>query len=105
MCLSKRRLRKEYNWSVFCVVEPAIHTVEGGNYVSPELQSGGVYGCTEGEPETTYQPMYVCVPHKKVVMKTPSTPDIKRHKLQADSNKRTVSMPEIEVSEGRVSSL
>lgn len=87
---------------------PAIHTVEGGNYISPELQSGGVYDDTGEARETTlYQPLYVCVPHKRVVMKTPSTPDIKQHQQSqatTTSNRKSVNA-EIEVSEGRISSL
>ena len=85
--------------------EPAIATVEGGNYISPELQCGAVYDGTEEARETTvYQPVYVCVPHKGVVMKTPSTPEIKQHQQSQANNRKSVNT-EIEVSESRVSSL
>ena len=98
---------------VFCLfyhiqsvaAEPAIAEVEGGNYISPELQCGAVYDGTDGEAwETTlYQPVYVCVPNKGVVMKTPSTPEIIHQ--QTHSNDRKSVTTEIEVSESRVSSL
>lgn len=45
--------------------------MEGGNYISPELQVGQVYDGTSGQAEETiiYQPVYVCVPHKKLNIK------------------------------------
>lgn len=82
--------------------------MEGGNYISPELQSGAVFD-GDGEPEETiiYQPVYVCVPHKGLVMKTPSALEIKRHQPpQIDTRKSTtVETVEIEVPGSRVSSL
>lgn len=78
--------------------------MEGGNYVSPELQSGGVYDDSNGEETTIYQPVYVCVPHKEVVMKTPSVPEIKPHQQSQAGNRKSVNA-EIELSGSRVSSL
>lgn len=86
-------------------------SVEGGNYISPELKAGTVYDGTEDEHGEVilYQPVYICVPHKRIVMKAPSTPEVKHHQQQTNNNScqaaRQSSRAEVELSETKVSSL
>ena len=100
--------------------EQALASVEGGNYISPELKAGAVYDGTEdahGEV-ILYQPVYICVPHKRIVMKAPSTPDVKHHQQQQSQQKQQTTnnnscstarqsshSEQKEVSESKVSSL
>ncbi|KAF6030613.1 hypothetical protein EB796_011074 [Bugula neritina] len=76
------------------LLKPAEQSVIGGNYTSPELQTGAVYDGTEEARETTvYQPVYVCVPHKRIMQPTTST-------LSASDVKHNISDTKVSFGEG-----